>query len=190
MSVATAYATWLQGAVGHLIEVQADVSSGVVGTTVVGRADVAINEARERCRMAIVNSGLEWPGSKRITILLSPADLAKRGTHFDLAIAVAVLAAHGRVKSERLRESLFVGELTLTGWAAVACTGVLPMVLAAVRHGIRQVFVPEPQVREAAMVPGVVVFGHAVARPGRGPAQRRGGARGAAGRGPLARAAC
>ncbi len=158
MSVATAYATWLQGAVGHLIEVQADVSSGVVGTTVVGRADVAINEARERCRMAIVNSGLEWPGSKRITILLSPADLAKRGTHFDLAIAVAVLAAHGRVKADLLRESLFVGELTLSGGLR-SVPGVLPMVLAASRHGIRQVFVPEPQVREAAMVPGVVVFG-------------------------------
>ena len=158
MSVATAYATWLQGAVGHLIEVQADVSSGVVGTTVVGRADVAINEARERCRMAIVNSGLEWPGSKRITILLSPADLAKRGTHFDLAIAVAVLAAHGKVKADLLRESLFVGELTLSGGLR-SVPGVLPMVLAASRHGIRQVFVPEPQVREAAMVPGVVVFG-------------------------------
>ena len=158
MSVATAYATWLQGAVGHLIEVQADVSSGVVGTTVVGRADVAINEARERCRMAIVNSGLEWPGTKRITILLSPADLAKRGTHFDLAIAVAVLAAHGKVKADLLRESLFVGELTLSGGLR-SVPGVLPMVLAASRHGIRQVFVPEPQVREAAMVPGVVVFG-------------------------------
>ena len=158
MSVATAYATWLQGAVGHLIEVQADVSSGMVGTTVVGRADVAINEARERCRMAIVNSGLEWPGSKRITILLSPADLAKRGTHFDLAIAVAVLAAHGKVKADLLRESLFVGELTLSGGLR-SVPGVLPMVLAASRHGIRQVFVPEPQVREAAMVPGVVVFG-------------------------------
>ena len=158
MSVATAYATWLQGAMGHLIEVQADVSSGVVGTTVVGRADVAINEARERCRMAIVNSGLAWPGSKRITILLSPADLAKRGTHFDLAIAVAVLAAHEKVKSERLPQSLFVGELTLTG--GLRCVhGVLPMVLSAARHGIRQVFVPEPQVREAALVPGVVVFG-------------------------------
>ena len=158
MSVATAYVTWLQGAMGHLIEVQADVSSGVVGTTVVGRADVAINEARERCRMAIVNSGLAWPGSKRITILLSPADLAKRGTHFDLAIAVAVLAAHDRVKSERLPQSLFVGELTLTG--GLRCVhGVLPMVLSAARHGIRQVFVPEPQVREAALVPGVVVFG-------------------------------
>ena len=119
MSVATAHATWLQGAVGHLIEVQADVSSGVVGTTVVGRADVAINEARERCRMAIVNSGLDWPGSKRITILLSPADLAKRGTHFDLAIAVAVLAAHGRVKPERLRAVPVRGRADADRWPAV-----------------------------------------------------------------------
>ncbi|MBF4769984.1 YifB family Mg chelatase-like AAA ATPase [Nocardioides agariphilus] len=158
MSVATAHATWLQGAQGHLIEVQADVSNGVVGTTVVGRADVAINEARERCRMAVVNSGLEWPGTKRITILLSPADLAKRGTHFDLAIAVAVLAAYGKVKTGELRESLFIGELTLSGGLR-SVPGVLPMVLAASRHGIRQVFVPEPQVREAAMVPGMVVFG-------------------------------
>ena len=133
--------------------------------------------------------GSRWPGSKRITILLSPADLAKRGTHFDLAIAVAVLAAHDRVKSERLPQSLFVGELTLTG--GLRCVhGVLPMVLAAARHGIRQVFVPEPQVREAAMVPGVVVFGHAVARPGGRPAQRRGGARGAARRRASPRAAC
>jgi magnesium chelatase family protein len=158
MPVATAYATWLQGALGHLVEVQADVSSGVVGTTVVGRADVAINEARERCRMAVVNSGLEWPATKRVTILLSPADLAKRGTHFDLAIAVAVLAAHGKVRTDRLPESLFVGELTLSGGLR-SVPGVLPMVMAAARHGVRQVFVPEPMVREAAMVPGVVVFG-------------------------------
>jgi magnesium chelatase family protein len=157
MPVATAYTTWLQGVTGHLIEVQADVSSGVVGTTVVGRADVAINEARERCRMAIVNSGLEWPASKRITILLSPADLAKRGTHFDLAMAVAVLAAHGRVLSD-LSRALFVGELTLSGGLR-SVPGVLPMVLAASHHGITQVFVPEPQVREASMVPGVSVYG-------------------------------
>ena len=87
MPVATAHTMSLSGAVGHLIEVQADVSSGLVGTTVVGRADVAINEARDRCRMAIVNSALRWPATKRITILLSPADLAKRGTHFDLAMS-------------------------------------------------------------------------------------------------------
>jgi len=158
MPVATAHTTWLQGAMGHLIEVQADVSSGMVGTTVVGRADVAINEARERCRMATINSGLEWPGSKRITILLSPADLAKRGTHFDLAIAVAVLSAHGKIPVDALQHALFVGELTLSGGLR-SVPGVLPMVLSASRHGIRHVFVPEPQVREAAMVPGVVVFG-------------------------------
>ena len=158
MPVATAHTTWLQGMTGHLIEVQADVSSGMVGTTVVGRADLAINEARERCRMAIINSGLTWPGSKRITILLSPADLAKRGTHFDLAIAVSVLAANGGILPENLRQTLFVGELTLFGGLRPV-PGVLPMVLAASRHGIRHVFVPEPQVREAAMVPGVAVFG-------------------------------
>ncbi len=158
MGVATAHAIWLQGAQGHLIEVQADVSSGLVGTTVVGRADVAINEARERCRMAIVNSGLEWPSTKRTTILLSPADLAKRGTHFDLSIAVAVLAANGKVKAAELPDSVFIGELTLSGGLRTV-PGVLPMVLAASRHGIRRVFVPEPQVREAAMVPGVDVLG-------------------------------
>jgi magnesium chelatase family protein len=157
MPVATTYTTWLQGVTGHLIEVQADVSSGVVATTVVGRADVTINEARERCRMAIINSGLQWPASKRITILLSPADLAKRGTHFDLAMAVAVLAAQGKVVGD-LSRALFIGELTLAGGLR-SVPGVLPMVLAASHHGLTQVFVPEPQVREASMVPGVSVYG-------------------------------
>jgi magnesium chelatase family protein len=158
MPVATAHTTWLQGLSGHLIEVQADVSSGVPGTTLVGRADLAINEARERCRMAVVNSGFPWPASKRITILLTPADLAKRGTHFDLAIAVAVLAAAGGVLLGPLPRALFVGELTLSGGLRPV-PGVLPMVLAAARHGIREVYVPEPQVREAALVPEVAVFG-------------------------------
>jgi magnesium chelatase family protein len=71
---------------------------------------------------------------------------------------VAVLSAHGKIPAEHLRRSLLVGELTLSG--GLRCVpGVLPMVLAAAQHGIRRVFVPEPQVREAAMVPGVTVFG-------------------------------
>ena len=78
---------------GHLIDVQADVSPGQVATVLVGRPDAALNESRDRCRMAIINSGLDWPATRRTTILLSPADLPKRGTHFDLAIAVAVLGA-------------------------------------------------------------------------------------------------
>ena len=83
MPFATAHTVSLHGALGHLIDVQADVSPGQVGTTLVGRPDASLNEARDRCRMAIVNSNLEWPATRRITILLSPADLLKRGTHFD-----------------------------------------------------------------------------------------------------------
>ena len=69
-----------------MIDVQADVSAGQVATVLVGRPDAALSEARDRCRMAIINSGFEWPSSRRTTILLSPADLPKRGTHYDLAI--------------------------------------------------------------------------------------------------------
>jgi magnesium chelatase family protein len=158
MPFATAQTVSLHGAVGHLIDVQCDVSPGQPGLTMVGRPDATLNEARDRCRMAIINSGLIWPTTKRITILLSPADLLKSGTHFDLAIAVAVLAADGRVPRSQLADTGFVGELTLDGNLR-SVTGVLPMVLAAVERGVRRVFVPEPQAREAAMVPGLEVFG-------------------------------
>jgi magnesium chelatase family protein len=158
MPCATAHTISLQGALGHLIDVQADVSPGAVGTTLVGRPDVSLNEARDRCRMAIVNSRLPWPATKRITILLSPADLLKRGTHFDLAIAVSVLAADGTLPAAALDGTVLIGELTLTGGLR-SVPGVLPMVLAASERGIRRVFVPEPQAREAAMVPGMTVLG-------------------------------
>lgn len=158
MPFATARTVSLHGAVGHLIDVQSDVSPGQPGLTMVGRPDATLNEARDRCRMAIINSGLVWPTTKRITILLSPADLLKSGTHFDLAIAVSVLAADGCVPKPHLAGTAFIGELTLDGNLR-SVTGVLPMVLAAAERGVGRVFVPEPQAREAAMVPGMEVFG-------------------------------
>lgn len=162
MPVATAYAVSLQGALGHLIDVQVDVSPGLIKTVLVGRPDTSLNESRDRCRMAITNSGLDepfkWPATRRVTILLSPADLPKRGTHFDLAIAVAVLGASGQVPVDSLAGSGFFGELTLEGGLR-SVPGVLPMVLTASSHGLRRVFVPEPQAREAALVSGVEVFG-------------------------------
>ena len=158
MSVATAHTISVQGASGHLIDVQADVSPGVVGTTMVGRPDVSLNEARDRCRMAVVNSDLDWPATRRVTILLSPADLAKKGTHFDLAVATAVLAAAGQVPVSSLVGTALIGELTLSGGLR-SVPGVLPMVLAARARGIERVFVPEPQAAEAAMVPGMTVIG-------------------------------
>ncbi|MEQ6903273.1 YifB family Mg chelatase-like AAA ATPase [Nocardioides sp. YIM 152588] len=158
MGVATARCVALRGAVGHLIDVEVDVSAGQAGVALVGRADVALREGQERVRMAVANSALEWPSSRRATILLAPADLPKAGTHFDLAIAVAVLAASEQLDPRALAATLFVGELTLAGGLRPA-PGVLPMVLAAAEHGIDRVFVPEPQAAEAALVPGTSVFG-------------------------------
>jgi magnesium chelatase family protein len=158
MAVATARSVSLHGALGHLIDVQADVSPGQAGFTMVGRPDLSLREAGDRCRMAIINSDLGWPATKRITILLSPADLIKRGPHFDLAVAVAVLAADDAVPAGSLADTAFIGELTLEGGLR-SVAGVLPMVLAAAERGIHHVFVPEPQAREAAMVPGMAVFG-------------------------------
>jgi magnesium chelatase family protein len=156
---ATARTVTLLGAVGHVIDVQVDVSQGVVATALVGRPDVAITEARDRCRAAMTNSGHDWPTTRRVTILLSPADLPKRGPHFDLAIALGVLAAHDpRFPRAALDDAVLIGELTLDG--RLRCVpGVLPMVMAASARGLRRVYVPEPQVAEAAMVPGTEVYG-------------------------------
>jgi magnesium chelatase family protein len=158
MPFATARTVSLQGAFGHLIDVQTDVSPGQVGITVVGRVDMTINEAKDRCRMALLNSGLGWPSTRRVTILLSPADLPKTGTHFDLAVAVSVLAASGGLPRSELQSTAFIGELTLDGGLR-AVGGVLPMTLAAAERGVRRVFVPEPQAREAEMVPDMEVVG-------------------------------
>ena len=158
MPFATTHAVSLDGATGHLIDVQADVSHGKVATVLVGRPDAALSEARDRCRMALINSGFDWPQTRRTTILLSPADLPKRGTHFDLAIAIAVLGALDVVPPESLEDTVLIGELTLSGRLR-SVPGVLPMVLCARERGISRVLVPEPQVSEAVMAGGIEVVG-------------------------------
>ena len=157
--VATTHTVSLQGAIGHVVDVQVDLSDGLIGTALVGRPDTSITEARDRCRAAVRNSMFTWPNTRRTTILLSPADLPKRGPHFDLAIAVAVLAAADKTFPHRsLEGAAMIGELTLDG--RVRCVpGVLPMTMAAAARGIETVYVPEPQIGEAAMVRGMRVFG-------------------------------
>lgn len=169
MGWATARTVTLAGATGHLVDVQVDVSQGLVATAMVGRPDASVAEAKERCRAAVGNSRFPWPVTRRTTILLAPADLPKRGPHFDLAIALAVLAAadtsldgeHAptrKLPPSALDGTVFLGELCLDG--SLRCVpAVLPMVLAARGHGIGRVVVPEPQVAEAAMVPGMEVVG-------------------------------
>lgn len=158
MPHATAHTVTLNGALGHLVDVQADVSMGQANVTLVGRADAAIREGVDRIRTALINCGLGWPATKRTTILLSPADVAKSGTHFDVALAVAVAWADAGLDPCDLDATAFIGELTLSGGLRPA-VGVLPMVLAAAERGITRVFVPEPQLDEAAMVPGIEVYG-------------------------------
>ncbi|MCX6397686.1 MAG: YifB family Mg chelatase-like AAA ATPase [Propionibacteriales bacterium] len=149
----------LLGARGHVVDVQVDVTNAVIDTVVVGRPDPSIREGRARCRAAVENSGLRWPVSRRVTILLSPADLPKRGTHFDLAMAIGVVAADPEQGLAGLLDDVvLIGELTLNG--QLRCVpGVLPMVMAAAAQGVRRVVVPEPQVHEAALVDGVEVYG-------------------------------
>jgi magnesium chelatase family protein len=158
MGFATARTISLFGATGHLIDVQVDLSYGTVATALVGRPDASINESRDRIRAAVVNSEFDWPATKRVTILLSPADLPKSGPHFDLAIAVALLGAHGNVPLRSLDKVVFIGELTLDGRLR-AVPGVLPMTMAAKARGITCVVVPEPQAEEASLVSDMVVIG-------------------------------
>ncbi len=158
MAVAIVRTLCLAGPTGHLVEVQVDVAQGLVGTTLVGRPDTSISEARDRCRAAVVNCGLEWPTTRRVTVLLSPADLPKRGSHVDLAIAVGILAATGQVPLAGLADTAFFGELTLDGRLR-AVPELLPLVLAARDLGLARVVVPESQAAEAGLVPGVDVVG-------------------------------
>ncbi len=144
----------LHGLTGCVIRVEVDVAPGLPGFSIVGLADAALLEARERVRGAIRNSGFTFP-PRRITVNLAPADLPKAGASLDLAIAVGILLG-----SEQLRaraHAALVGELSLGGDLR-SVPGLLPMVAALGRRGARTVVVPADGIREARLagVSGVV----------------------------------
>src|SRR6267154_4527537 len=112
MTLARTHSVALVGVGGHLVEVEADIANGLVAMILVGLPDTALREARDRIRAAIVNSGEQWP-QRRITVGLSPASLPKRGSGFDLGIAVAILSAAGSVPAAALDGMAFLGELGL-----------------------------------------------------------------------------
>ncbi|MGC5012607.1 YifB family Mg chelatase-like AAA ATPase [Streptosporangium sp. DT93] len=155
MAVARTRCVSLVGVTGRLVEVEADVGSGVAGLHLIGMLDTALSEARDRVRSALVNSRYAWPDA-RITVSLFPASLPKRGSLFDVAIAMALLAAAGFVRPEKVAEPFFLGELGLDG-SVRPVRGVLPAVLAAVAAGARVVVVPAGNAAEAALVPDVTV---------------------------------
>ncbi len=155
MGLGRSRAVALVGLEGHLVEVEADVASGLPAFSLVGLPDTALVEARDRVRAAAANSGCPLP-ARRITVNLSPAALPKAGTSFDLAVAVALLAATGSVDARSVAARVHLGELGLDG-RLQPVRGVLPAVRAAVRAGWHRVVVPLANGDEARLVPGAEV---------------------------------
>ena len=146
----------LVGVRGHPVEIEADIENGLPALLLVGLPDTALREARDRIRSAVVNSAEAWP-QRRITVGLSPASLPKRGSGFDLGIAVAIMAAAGVVPAARLSRMVFLGELGLDGRVRPV-PGVLPAAAAAAGSGFDTMVVAPENAPEAALVPALRVL--------------------------------
>jgi magnesium chelatase family protein len=155
VALARTYAMALAGVEGHVVEIEADIENGLVALLLIGLPDTALREARDRIRSAIINSHQSWP-MRRITVGLSPASLPKRGSGFDVAIAVAILSADGAVPKDQLAGTVFIGELGLDGRLRPA-PGVLPSVAGAAAAGFGRAVVPPENAAEALLVPGLQV---------------------------------
>jgi len=153
MALARTHSIALVGVQGHHIEIEADIENGLVALLLVGLPDPALREARDRIRAAIINSKEAWP-QRRITVGLSPASLPKRGSSFDVGIAVAILGAAEVLPAASLADLMFIGELGLDGRLRPV-RGVLPAVVAAAAAGFGTVVVPADNAPEAALVPGI-----------------------------------
>ncbi len=146
----------ISGLDGFIVEVEVDSIRGLPGQSIVGLPDAAVKESRDRVKFAITNSGFEFPPGY-FTINLAPADVRKEGPLYDLPIAVGMLASSGQIKSERLKETIIVGELSLDGGLR-AVNGVLCVCMAAAGSGIKRFIVPKENADEAALVQEIEVI--------------------------------
>jgi len=148
----------LRGIDAIVVDVEVDVSSGLPHTTTVGLPDGTVREASDRIRAALRNSGFEYP-ARRVTVNLAPAGVRKEGSHFDLPIALAILAAEAKPALPDLHPWCVLGELGLDG-RVHPVRGTLPIAVAAGRAGIRGLLVPAANAAEAALAgaPPVVGF--------------------------------
>ncbi len=138
------------------IEVEIDIASqGLPAFTIVGLPDKAVEEAKERVRSAIKNSGADFP-AKRITVNLAPADLPKEGPSYDLPIAIGVLLASGQLKAD-ISDSIFTGELSLDGRLRHT-NGILPQVILAKEKKLKNVFLPAVNANEATIIKGLNIY--------------------------------
>ena len=150
----TCYTCGLNGIDSYLVDIEADITKALPQYDVVGLADTAIKESKERVRSGIKNSGFQFP-ARKITINLAPASVRKEGTHYDLPMAVALLGAS--IELSGLEEYVMLGELSLSGEIR-GVSGVLPMTDHAKQQGYQKIIVPVDNAKEAALVPGISVY--------------------------------
>lgn len=153
--LATAQTCAVVGLDGQIIQAETDISPGLPAFHIVGLPDTAVQEAKERVRAALRNSGCEFP-MRRITVNLAPADLKKAGPAYDLPIAAGILFSTGQA-APPAEPAIFLGELSLDGGLRHTA-GILPMVWVAREQGIRAVYVPAVDAAEAALVDGMQVY--------------------------------
>ena len=139
------------------IEVEVDIAGSWPGFQIVGLPDTAIQEAKDSIRTAWKNTNLSFPNHSRIIINLAPADVRKEGTAYDLPIAVGMYITSEKAEDIQLQDSIFVGELALDG-SLRQTTGILPLAIFASQHGYKNIFVPEVNAKEAAIISGINIY--------------------------------
>ncbi|SFA89962.1 magnesium chelatase family protein [Amycolatopsis marina] len=159
MPLARTWSVALLGIEGRLVEIEADLGAGLPGIKLLGLPDPGLREAKDRVKAAVRNSGLSWP-ERHVTLGLSPANLPKAGSAYDLGIAIAVLTAASVVPADKLSSTALLGELALDGRLRPV-RGVLPALLAAQGAGLTRAVVPAESLPEAALVDGMEVGGAA-----------------------------
>lgn len=147
----------LTGFFGQIIEVETDMHAGLPSLQIVGMGNKAIDEARQRVRSAITNSGLNFP-ARKLTVNLAPAELPKDGTHLDLPIALSVLVASGQLKATEVNGAVFAAELALDGHVR-PIRGAVVIAEAAKKHGASTLFLPLPNVAQASLISGLKIVG-------------------------------
>lgn len=151
------YSYGLKGIDGFPIEVETDVSNGLPHFEIVGLADTAIKEAKERVRNAIRNSAFEYP-IKKITINLAPADIKKEGALYDLAIAIAILSCNEELEIKNEKDYVYIGELSFDG-SVKRVKGMLPLLISARGLGYKKFIIPYENLHEASFISGIDIYG-------------------------------
>ncbi len=146
----------LTGLTGVPIAVETDINNGLPGLDLVGLADTAVKESKERVRSAIKNSGKKFP-DKKMTVNLAPADIKKEGSYLDLAIAIGLLKASEQLENVNTDGIVFWGELALDG-SLRSINGVLPLLISAKDCGYKQFILPKANAEEAAYIEGTKVY--------------------------------